>query len=67
MFTLFSNTNSQTYSIIITSLCVLLILFDIIPKISKKHIVFNIVCIAEGLILISMIICAKILLDKYKI
>ena len=65
LFTVFSNTNSSTYTIIISSLCIVILLVDVFPRISKKHFVFNFVSITQGLLLISILFCSKILLDKY--
>ena len=65
LFTVFSNTNSSTYTIIISCLWIVILLIDIFPRISKKHFVFNFVSITEGLILVSIVLCSKILLDKY--
>lgn len=67
LFTVFSNTNSLTYSIVISCLYVVLVLIDIFPKVAKKHYVFNFVGISEGLILLGVLICKKLIIDKYSI
>jgi hypothetical protein len=64
LFTLFQKTKSLTYSIVIACFDTLLAMIDFLPRISKKHEVFYFVGFAESLVLVSLLICQKLLIDK---